>query len=89
MPATSIARALDAAAELTDLLRLAHSAVHRVHVEVSGDAHSVAGRLSEQLEYLRRVADVLRHETERLSRQQGAMESATVRVPLTLSRLSR
>lgn len=71
----SIARALNATADAADLLKLTHRAVHRAQLELDGDAKDVAERLSQQLQYLREVADVLRHEIERIARQEGPMET--------------
>lgn len=67
MPASreSTARALDAVAEVADLFKLAHCAVDRARGELKGDALDVANRLSLQLQYLRNVVEVLRHEAGR------------------------
>lgn len=69
----STARALGAVADADELLKLAHGAVERARTEVSGDALGVADRLSQQLKFLRKIAEVLRHEIERLERERDAL----------------
>jgi hypothetical protein len=59
------ARALDAASDLSELLRLAHGAIQRAQAESHGEAYDVACRLSRQMHYMRKVAELLRHEIER------------------------
>lgn len=81
-------RALDAVAEAAYFLGQAHGAVRRAQVELHGDAASVAERLSLQLQYLRKVADVLRHEIERLSRE-GLCEPPAKRLPAARKSLTR
>ena len=72
----SIARALGAVDDAGELLKLAQGAVERARVEVQGEALGVAERLSQQIEFLRRVADLLRHEIERLERERQALPAA-------------
>lgn len=57
---------IDATSELAELLRLAHSAAQRVQAETDGEAFQVAARISQHLQYLRKVVDLLRHEIERI-----------------------
>lgn len=54
-------RTLDAAADLKDLLRLAHSALHRIHQDVHGNNYDDAEVLSLKLHDLRKDADDLSH----------------------------
>lgn len=61
----SASGALDAIAEVAELFNLAHCAVDRARSELKGDALCVADRLSLQLQYLRNVIEVLRHEATR------------------------
>jgi hypothetical protein len=58
-------RALDATSDLTELLRLAHGAIHRAQREAHGEAYHVASRLSRHMHYMRKVTELLRHEIER------------------------
>jgi hypothetical protein len=74
-PLMSTARALGAVADATELLKLAHGAVERARTEVSSDALGVADRLSQQVQFLLKIAEVLRHEIERLERERGALPS--------------
>jgi hypothetical protein len=62
----SVARALSAVADAAQLIDLAQGAVERACTEVHGEAQDVAVRLSQQLQFLRNVAEVLRHEIERV-----------------------
>ena len=57
---------IDATSELAELLRLAHSAANRVQADTDGEALQVAARISQHLQYLRKVVDLLRHEIERI-----------------------
>jgi len=50
---------LDATADLKDLLRLAHSALHRLQQDVHGDNYDEAEALSHKLHNLRSDADKL------------------------------
>ena len=52
-------RSLDATADLRDLLRLAHSALHRLQQDVHGSNYDKAEILSYKLHDLRRDADSL------------------------------
>ncbi len=72
----SIERARGAVTDSAELLELAHRAVERARMELRGDALGVAERLSQQLHFLRKVADVLGHEIERSDRQQGPLPRA-------------
>lgn len=55
-------RTLDAAADLKDLLRLAHGALHRIKQEVHGNNYDNAEVLSLKLHDLRNEADSLSDE---------------------------
>jgi hypothetical protein len=57
---------IDATSELAELLRLAHSAAQSVQAQTDGEAFQVAARISQHLQYLRKVVELLRHEIERL-----------------------
>ena len=70
-------RAPDAVYELIDLLRLAHSAVNRAHLELDGEASNLASRLSSQLGYLRGVSELLEHEATRCRASTSTTESTT------------
>jgi len=52
-------RSLDATADLKDLLRLAHGALHRIHQDAHGSNYDEAEVLSLKLHDLRRDADLL------------------------------
>lgn len=58
-------RALDATSDLTELLKLAHSAIHRAQADTHGEAYHLALRLSRHMQYMRKVAELLRHEIQR------------------------
>jgi hypothetical protein len=60
----AIIRALEGASDLSELLTLAQGAAQRVRAGAEGDAYGVAERLSRHLDYLRNVAELLRHELE-------------------------
>jgi Trm5-related predicted tRNA methylase len=72
----SIERARGAVTDSAELLELAHRAVDRARVELRGDALGVAERLSQQLHFLRKVADVLGHEIERVASQENSLPKA-------------
>jgi hypothetical protein len=61
----ALARALEAVGDISELLRLTQGAVSRARREASGDAYAVAERISQHLDYLGEVAELLRHELER------------------------
>ncbi|WP_126453307.1 hypothetical protein [Sulfuriflexus mobilis] len=50
------ARILEAAADVEDLLRLAHEAVHRIHQDVSDDNFDHAEQISEKIHKIREDA---------------------------------
>lgn len=52
-------RALDAASDLKDLLRLAHEALHRIEQDVHGGCYDSADELSRKLHDVRKEADEL------------------------------
>ena len=49
-------RILDAAADVEDLLRLAHEAVHRIHQDVSNEGFDLVEDMSEKMHHLRAEA---------------------------------
>ncbi|HKK14437.1 MAG TPA: hypothetical protein VKA14_07220 [Gammaproteobacteria bacterium] len=65
-------RALEATADLTDLLRLAHEALHRLRDEVHGDVVEQADGLSRRIRTLRQEADRLQDRIEHLVRSETA-----------------
>jgi len=65
MPTTPTSPAADAVDDLADLLRLAERAALRAQGALEGDAGRIAGRLFEQIGYLKSVAQLLRHEAAR------------------------
>lgn len=81
----SIARALGAVTDAAQLMDLAHGAVERARADVRGDALEVADRLSRQLQFMREVAEVLRHEIERVAREEGSLPAEIGREPLALA----
>jgi hypothetical protein len=73
MDAQSGSRALSAASDLDDLLRLAHEAVERVAQEVFGASFEHAELIARELQRLRRSADTLRRGVEEhVAREEGA-----------------
>ena len=70
-----------AVSELAELLRLAHSAANRVQAHADGEAAQVAGRISQHVQYLRKVVELLRHEIERIENPQ-ARRLASARLKL-------
>lgn len=75
MDAASGSRALNAANELVELLRLSQSAVERVEQEVHGAAFEQADTVAREIQRLRRQVEALESEVERLV---GREETATV-----------
>jgi hypothetical protein len=61
----AIVRALDAANEVVELMRITHGVLHRAHNETHGEAHEVAAELSHSLHHMRQVAEVLRRTIEK------------------------
>ena len=73
MDAQSGSRALSAANDLADLLRLAHEAAERVAQEVFGASFEHAELIGRDLQRLRRSADTLRRGVEEhVAREEGA-----------------
>ena len=70
-------RLLDEAAEVCDLLRLAHSAVHRMQRELHGESYELALELSHQLHRLRdecnRYYDLVNQDVENLQKDIEAL----------------
>lgn len=75
------ARALSAVDDTAELLALAERAVERARADCSGEALAVADRLRQQIQFLRKVAGLLRHEIKRpegLPRAFEALEHAGI-----------
>jgi hypothetical protein len=73
MDAESSSRALSAVNDLVELMRLAQSAADRVEHEVHGASYEEADLIARELHRLRRLAERLKADTERLvSREQSA-----------------
>ena len=73
MDAESGSRALSAANDLVELLRLALAAAERASQEVYGVAYEHAELIARELQRLRRSADKLSHDIENyVSREDGA-----------------
>jgi len=53
-------RALDAANDVVELLRLLHGALRRAHNESFGDANELAAKLSMHVHVMRQMAEMLR-----------------------------
>jgi hypothetical protein len=66
----AIVRALDAANEVVELMRITHGVLHRAHNETHGEAHEVAAKPSHSLHYIRQVAEVLRRTIEKQACEQ-------------------
>jgi hypothetical protein len=66
----------DATSELAELLRLAQSAANRVQADTDGEAFQVAARISQHVQYLRKVVDLLRHEIERIEDPQASLRAS-------------
>jgi hypothetical protein len=54
-------RALDAASDVVELLRILHGALRRAHSETFGDANELAAKLSLHIHVMRHMAEMLRH----------------------------
>jgi hypothetical protein len=73
MDAESGSRALSAANDLVELLRLAHGAAERLAHEVYGPSFDLAELLVREIHRLRRSTDKLQKDVERfVSREEGA-----------------
>jgi hypothetical protein len=73
MDAETGSRALSAANDLVELLRLAHSAAERLSQEVYGVAYEHAELIARELQRLRRSADKLENDVEGyVAREEGA-----------------
>jgi hypothetical protein len=75
MDAQSGSRALHAANDLVELLRLTHGALERIESEVAGPSYELADNLAREIHRLRRLADRLQADIERFVSRE---ESATV-----------
>ncbi|HYD56319.1 MAG TPA: hypothetical protein VEB41_05385 [Burkholderiales bacterium] len=76
MDAESGSRALSAVNDLVELLRLAQSSAERVEHEVHGPAYEVTDLIARDLHRLRRLAERLRTDTERLVSNESAANAA-------------
>jgi hypothetical protein len=65
MTPESASRALDAVDDLQHLLRMAHSAAHRLEMEVCGPAFERADIVAQDIHRVRRLAEELKSEVER------------------------
>jgi hypothetical protein len=74
---------IDPTSELAELLRLAHHAANRLQADTDGEASQVAGRISQHVQYLRKVVDLLRHEIERMENPR-ARRLASARLKLVV-----
>jgi hypothetical protein len=72
MDAESGSRALNAVNDLLELLRLAQSAADRLEHEVYGVSYEHAELIARDLHRLRRAAEKLKTETERLVNREGS-----------------
>ena len=73
MDAESGSRVLDAANDLTELLRLAHGATDRLEHDLYGASYEQADMIAREIHRLRRLAEKLKLECERVvSREQTA-----------------
>jgi hypothetical protein len=73
MDPESSSRALAAVNDLVELMRLAQSAADRVEREVHGPSYEEADLIARELQRLRRLAESLKGDTERLvSREESA-----------------
>jgi hypothetical protein len=66
MDTESGSRALGAASDLVELLRLAQSAADRVEKEVHGASYEEADLIARELHRLRRLAERLKNDTDQL-----------------------
>ena len=64
--------------DTAELLRLAQGACDRARVELQGDALGVADRLSQQILFLRKVAEVLGHEARRQGKRATTEPAAAI-----------
>ena len=76
MDSESASRALSAVNDLVELLRLAQSSAERVEHEVHGPAYEVTDLIARDLHRLRRLAERLRTDTERLVSNESAGNAA-------------
>jgi Trm5-related predicted tRNA methylase len=80
-PSKSAARALAAVRDAAELLELAQRAVERARVELRSDALGVADRLSQQIQFLRKVTEVLGHEAAQPGTRATAAPAAIGEMP--------
>ena len=71
MDPESSSRALGAVNDLVELLRLSQSAAERIEHEVHGPSYEMTDLIARELHRLRRLAERLRADTERLVSQQS------------------
>jgi hypothetical protein len=76
MDPESSSRALSAVNDLVELMRLAQSAADRVEREVHGASYEEADLIAHELQRVRRLAERLKGDTERLVRREEATNTA-------------
>jgi hypothetical protein len=76
MDPESSSRALGAVNDLVELLRLSQSAAERVEHEVHGPSYELTDLIARELHRLRRLAERLRSDTERMVSQESAAAAA-------------
>lgn len=76
MDSESSSRALAAVNDLVELLRLAQGAAERVEREVHGPSYEMTDVIARELHRLRRLAERLRLDTERLVSQESAASAS-------------
>ena len=72
MDSDSSSRALGAASDLVELVRLAQGAAERLEHEVHGPSYELTDLILRELHRLRRLSERLRADTERLISQESA-----------------
>jgi hypothetical protein len=72
MDSESSSRALGAANDLVELLRLAQAATERLEHEVHGPSYEMTDLIARELHRLRRLGERLQADTERLVNQESA-----------------
>ncbi len=72
MDSESSTRALGAASDLVELVRLAQSAAERLEHEVHGPSYELTDLIARELHRLRRLSERLRADTERMVSQESA-----------------
>jgi hypothetical protein len=75
MDSESSSRALGAVSDLVELLRLSQSAAERVEHEVHGPSYEMTDLIARELHRLRRLAERLRADTERMVNEESAVDA--------------